>query len=70
MGQACDMTYLAGQAVTNGRSRESLTGTASAAGMFAVLRLSEDPANSDVSTANSNWIVKFNTGQHVYLLGL
>ena len=66
VGQACDMTYLAGQAVTNGRSRESLTGTASAAGMFAVLRLSEDPANSDVSTANSNWIVRFNYTQHVY----
>jgi len=66
VGQACDMTYLAGQAINNGRSRESLTGTASASGMFAVLRLSEDPSNSDVSTANSNWIVRFNDTQHVY----
>ena len=70
VGQACDMTYLAGQSVNNGRSRESLTAAASGNGMFAVLRLSEDPSNSDVSTDNANWIVKFNTGQHVYLLGL
>ena len=70
VGQACDMVYTAGTAVTNGRSKEELLGTASASGMFAVLRLSEDPSNSDVSSANSNWIVKFNTGQHVYLLAI
>ena len=70
VGQACDMVYTAGSTVTNGRSKEELLGTASASGMFAVLRLSEDPSNSDVSSANSNWIVKFNTGQHVYLLAI
>ena len=70
VGQACDMVYAAGSTVTNGRSKEELLGTASASGMFAVLRLSEDPSNNDVSTANSNWIVKFNTGQHVYLLAI
>ena len=70
VGQACDMVYTAGSTVTNGRSKEELLGTASASGMFAVLRLSEDPSNNDVSTANSNWIVKFNTGQHVYLLAI
>jgi hypothetical protein len=70
VGQACDMVYAAGSTVTNGRSKEELLGTASASGMFAVLRLSEDPSNNDVSSANSNWIVKFNTGQHVYLLAI
>ena len=70
VGRACDMVYAAGSTVTNGRSKEELLGTASASGMFAVLRLSEDPSNSDVSSANSNWIVKFNTGQHVYLLAI
>ena len=70
VGQACDMVYTAGSTVTNGRSKEELLGTASASGMFAVLRLSEDPSNNDVSSANSNWIVKFNTGQHVYLLDI
>ena len=70
VGQACDMVYAAGSTVTNGRSKEELLGTASASGMFSVLRLSEDPSNNDVSSANSNWIVKFNTGQHVYLLAI
>ena len=70
VGRACDMVYTAGSTVTNGRSKEELLGTASASGMFAVLRLSEDPSNNDVSSANSNWIVKFNTGQHVYLLDI
>ena len=72
VGRACDMVYAAGAAVSNGRSKEELSGSAlgGAAGMFAVLRLSEDPSNSDVSTANSNWIVRFNVAKHVYLLGI
>ena len=63
-GRGVDMVYTAGTAVTNGRSKEEITGAAVAGGMFAVLRLSEDTSNSDVSTANSNWIVKFNL--HIY----
>ena len=63
-GRGVDMVYTAGTAVTNGRSKEEITGAAVAGGMFAALRLSEDPSNSDVSTANSNWIVKFNL--HIY----
>ena len=70
VGQACDMVYTAGTAVSNGRSKEELSGTAGANDMFTVLRLSEDPSNSDVSTANSNWIVRFNVGKHVYLTGI
>ncbi len=70
-GRSCDMVYAAGSTVTNGRSKEELSSTAQASGgMFAVLRLSEDPSNNDVSTDNSNWIVKFNTAQHVYLLNI
>ena len=63
-GRGVDMVYTTGTAVTNGRSKEEITGAAVAGGMFAALRLSEDPSNSDVSTANSNWIVKFNL--HIY----
>jgi len=70
VGRACDMVYAAGTAVSNGRSKEELSGTAGANDMFTVLRLSEDPSNSDVSTANSNWIVRFNVGKHVYLTGI
>ena len=54
-----DMGYTAGSTI-NGRSKEELTATASANGTFVPLRISGDPANSDVSAANSNWIVKFN----------
>jgi len=64
VGRGVDMVYAAGSAVSNGRSKEEITGTAVASGMFAVVRLSEDPSNSDVSSANSNWIVKFN--EHIY----
>ena len=58
-----DMAYTAGSTI-NGRSKEEITATASADGGFAVIRISEDPSNTDLSTANSNWIVKFN--KHVY----
>jgi hypothetical protein len=27
---------------------------------FRIVRLSEDPSNSDTSTANSNWVVRLN----------
>ena len=43
VGRACDMVYTAGTAVSNGRSKEELSGTAGANDMFTVLRLSEDP---------------------------
>ena len=70
VGRACDMVYAAGSTVTNGRSKEELAGSAGANDMFTVLRLTEDPSNSDVSNPNSNWIVRFNVGRHVYLLGI
>ena len=70
VGRACDMVYAAGSTVTNGRSKEELAGSAGANDMFTVLRLTEDPSNSDVSNANSNWIVRFNVGKHVYLTGI
>ena len=63
VGRGIDMAYTAG-ATINGRSKEEITATASADGGFTPLRISEDPANSDVSNDNANWIVKFN--QHVY----
>ena len=63
VGRGIDMAYTAG-ATINGRSKEEITATASADGGFTPLRISEDPANSDVSNDNANWIVKFN--KHVY----
>jgi hypothetical protein len=65
VGRSINMAYTAGAAVTNGRSKEEIAATSySGTGQFALIRVSEDPSNSDETAANSNWIVKFN--EHVY----
>ena len=65
VGRSIDMAYTAGAAVTNGRSKEEIGATSYAGtGQMALIRVSEDPSNSDETAANSNWIVKFN--EHVY----
>ena len=63
VSRACDMAYTAGSTV-NGRSKEELGITPGANLSFRVIRISGDPANSDISAVNANWIVKFN--EHVY----
>jgi len=53
-------TYVAGSTI-NGRSKEELSDTSiSNTATFRIIRLSGDPSNSDTSSANSNWIVRFN----------
>jgi hypothetical protein len=63
VGRAADMGYTAGSTI-NGRSKEELDTTAGSAFALRVIRISEDPSNSDIASANANWIVKFN--QHIY----
>ena len=63
VGRAADMGYTAGSTI-NGRSKEELDTTAGADLALRVIRISGDPSNSDIATANANWIVKFN--QHIY----
>ena len=63
VGRAADMGYTAGSTI-NGRSKEELDTTAASAAALRVIRISEDPSNSDIGSANANWIVKFN--QHIY----
>jgi len=63
VGRGIDMGYTAGSTI-NGRSKEEITATAVSGGQFVPLRISGDVSNSDISTANSNWIVKFN--RHMY----
>tara|TARA_R100001480_G_scaffold146845_1_gene145566 strand:+ start:32 stop:643 length:612 start_codon:yes stop_codon:yes gene_type:complete len=64
--ESVDIVYTAGTAVTNGRSKVQLAGTAvgDTGGMFRIIRLSEDPANSDTSVDGANWIVRFNEHQY------
>ena len=60
------MAYTAGSTV-NGRSKEEIGATSyNGTGQLALVRVSEDPSNSDLGTGenNANWVVKFN--EHVY----
>ena len=63
VGRGIDMAYTAG-ATINGRSKEEIAASATADGSLCVVRISEDPSNSDVANDNANWIVKFN--EHMY----
>ena len=63
VGDNCDQVYAAGSTV-NGHSKSELGAVAGAAAQFRVVRISEDPDNSDIDSANSNWIVRFN--EHLY----
>ena len=63
MGNLIDTnTYVAGSSI-NGQSKEELAAAVTGSGATAQWRLirgSEDPANSDKSAANSNWVVRLN----------
>ena len=63
VARAVDMAYTTGVTI-NGRSKEEISVTAGADLAVRVVRISGDPANSDIGSANANWIVKFN--QHIY----
>jgi hypothetical protein len=63
VGDNCDQVYAAGSTI-NGQSKSELGSVAGGTAQFRVVRISEDPENSDISSANSNWIVKFN--EHLY----
>jgi hypothetical protein len=63
VGDNCDQVYAAGSTV-NGQSKSELGSVAGGTAQFRVVRISEDPDNSDISSANSNWIVRFN--EHLY----
>ena len=63
-------TYVAGSTI-NGHSKEELAATVTGSGATAQWRLirgSEDPANSDKASANSNWIVRLN--ESIYYSGV
>ena len=66
MGNLQEMaTYAAGSTV-NGHSNMELSSatTTSTTAQFRLIRVSEDPNNSDTSVAHCNWVVKFN--EHIY----
>ena len=71
MGNLIDsLTYVAGSTI-NGHSKMELAATVTGSGATAQWRLirgSEDPANSDKSAANSNWVVRLN--ESIYYAGV
>ncbi len=63
VGDNADQVYAAGSTV-NGQSKSELGAAAGGAAQLRIIRISEDPDNSDIASANANWIVRFN--EHLY----
>jgi len=66
VGRNADIVYAAGSTV-NGQSKTELDATTASAGATAqcrIIRICEDPSNSDISADNSNWIVRLNEHQY------
>ena len=55
-----DNTYVAGS-TTSGQSKLEIAGSSGfTTAQWRIIRLSEDPSNSDTGSANSNWVVRLN----------
>ena len=53
-------TYVAGDTIS-GQSNMEIAGTSGfTTAQWRIIRLSEDPSNSDTSSANSNWVIRLN----------
>ena len=63
VGDNADQVYAAGSTV-NGASKSELGAAAGGAAQLRIIRICEDPDNSDIASANANWIVRFN--EHLY----
>jgi hypothetical protein len=63
VGDNADQVYAAGSTI-NGASKSELGSVAGGSAQMRIIRICEDPENSDISSANSNWIVRFN--EHLY----
>ena len=63
VGDNADQVYAAGSTI-NGQSKSELGAAAGGAAQLRIIRISEDPENSDIASANANWIVRFN--EHLY----
>lgn len=63
VGDNADQVYAAGSTI-NGQSKSELGAAAGGAAQLRIIRICEDPENSDIASANANWIVRFN--EHLY----
>ena len=66
VGRNADIVYVVGNTV-NGQSKTELDATVASAGATAqlrIIRICEDPDNSDISATDANWIVRINEHQY------
>ena len=66
VGRNADIVYAAGNTI-NGQSKTEMNSTVSGAGVAAqlrIVRISEDPDNSDIAATDANWIVRINEHQY------
>jgi hypothetical protein len=66
VGRNADIVYAVGNTI-NGQSKTELNSTVAGAGVAAqlrIVRICEDPDNSDIATTDANWIVRINEHQY------
>ena len=66
VGRNADIVYAAGSTI-NGQSKTEMNSTTASAGATAqlrIIRICEDPSNSDISATDANWVVRINEHQY------
>jgi len=66
VGRNADIVYAAGSTI-NGQSKTEMNSTVSGAGVAAqlrIVRICEDPDNSDIAATDASWIVRINEHQY------
>ncbi len=66
VGRNADIVYAVGNTI-NGQSKTELNSTVAGAGVAAqlrIVRICEDPDNSDIAATDANWIVRINEHQY------
>jgi len=66
VGRNSNLVYAAGSTI-NGQSKTEMNSTtenAGVTGQLRIIRICEDPDNSDIASTNANWIVRINEHQY------
>jgi len=66
VGRNSNLVYAAGSTI-NGQSKTEMNSTtenAGVTGQLRIIRISEDPENSDISATDANWVVRINEHQY------
>tara|TARA_R110002012_G_C11487740_1_gene595811 strand:- start:52 stop:636 length:585 start_codon:yes stop_codon:yes gene_type:complete len=66
VGRNSNIVYAAGSTI-NGQSKTEMNATTESAGVtgqLRIIRICEDPDNSDIATTDANWVVRINEHQY------